>query len=329
MRRIATPPRGSGRDAAMRAARSAVAASLVLVSLAAPPLAAQRTHALIVTGLGGEPRYSEAFTKQGAALHALAATQWRVADSSLVWLAEDPARDPRRIRARATKESIAEAFLALSRRVAPGDLLVVVLIGHGSGEGAGSRVNVAGADPTAADYATWLAGFTRQTVVVVNGASASGDFVPVLKGPGRIVVTATRTALERNESVFSEHFVRGLATAEADADKDGRTTVLEAFSYAVREVARVYREGNRLLTEHAVVSDSVLAARTAFAATAESADPRVAVLVAERRALEEEVAALRERKAGMPAERYEAELERLLLAIAERTAAIRALGERP
>jgi hypothetical protein len=296
---------------------------------AASPAAAQRTHLLVVTGLGGEPQYSEAFASQGAAVVALARTQWHVADSSIIWLAEDPARDPQRISGRSTKEALADAFLALSRRVAPGDLLVVMLIGHGSGEGAASRVNLPGADPTAADYASWIAGFARQTVVVVVAASASGDFVDVLKGPGRVIVTATRTAFERNESLFGAQFVRGLSSAEADADKDGRTTVMESFTYAVREVAKVYETERRMLTEHAALSDSVLAARTAYAAAATSGDPRVVALVAERKALEEALEALRARKGALTADAYGTELERLLVAIAEKTQAIRAAGGKP
>lgn len=311
-----------------RLARAMLAAAgCALVS--ASPIAAQRTHLLLVTGLGGEPQYSETFTKQGAALYDAARTQWRVADSSLTWLAEDPARDPRRIAGRANKESVGVAFLALSRRVGPGDVVVVVLIGHGSGEGPGSRVNLPGADPTAAEYASWVSGFARQTVVFVVGASASGDFATVLKGPGRVVLTATRTSFERNESLFAGHFVRGIASNDVDADKDGRTTVMESFTFAVREVAKTYETERRMLTEHAVVSDSVLAARTVYAAAVSSGDLRVVALVAERKALEEEFEKLRARKAGMPEADYARELERLLVAIAEKSAEIRAVGGRP
>lgn len=306
-----------------------LAISTVAALLLATPLAAQRTHLLIVTGLGGEQQFSESFAKQGAALYDVARTQWRVADSSLTWLAEDPARDARRIGGRASKEAVAAALVALSRRVAPGDVVVVALIGHGSGEGPSSRVNLPGADPTAAEYATWIGGFARQTVVFVVAASASGDFATVLKGPGRVVLTAARTAFERNESLFGAQFVRGLATNEADADKDGRTTVMESFTFAVREVAKAYETERRMLTEHAVVSDSVLAGRTVYAAAASSGDPRVVALVAERRALEEALEKLRARKTEMPVAEYEAELERLLVAIAEKSAEIRAAGARP
>jgi hypothetical protein len=298
---------------------------LVLTS----PVQAQRTHLIVVTGLGGEPAYSEAFARQGAALVDVARAQWRVGDSSVVWLAEDPARDARRITGRATKEAVAGAFVALSRRVSPGDVVVVALIGHGSGEGAQSRVNLPGVDPTAAEYASWMSGFARQTVVFVVAASASGDFAAVLKGPDRVVITAARTAFERNESRFGEAFVRGLASNEADADKDGRTTVMESFVFARREVAKHYETARKLLTEHAVVSDSLLAMRTVYAAAASSADPRVVALVAERKALEEQVERLKARKASMPAAEYEEALETLLVAIAEKSVAIRAAGGRP
>lgn len=315
----------------MRRAFHAVAllVASMLALLGSRPMHAQRTHALIITGLGGDPSYTAAFARQGAALHDVARAQWRAADSSVVWLADDPSRDARRIAGRATKEAVAEAFVSLSRRVAPGDVLVVVLVGHGSGEGTASRVNLPGADPTAADYAAWLSGFARQTVVVIVAASASGDFVPALAGPGRVVVAATRTAFERNESRFGDQFVRGLASAEADADKDGRLTVLESFEYARREVAKLYETERRLLTEHAIVSDSLLASRTVYAAAAASGDPRVVALVAERKALEEELERLRARKAQMAPDAYESELERLLVAIAEKSAAIRAAGAKP
>jgi hypothetical protein len=305
-------------------------AALALALIAPAALEAQRTHVLIVTGLGGEPRFSRLFEESARAVYDVARAQWRVEDSSLVWLAEDPTRDAQRIRARATRESVSEAFLALSRRAEPGDLLFVLLIGHGSGEGAASRVNLPGPDPTAADYASWLAGFARQQVVFVNAASASGEFVPVVSGTGRVIITATRSAYERNESHFGAQFARGLASGDADANKDGRTAVREAFDHAVREVVRIYETAGTMRTEHAVLSDTLLAARLAFGPpVAGSNDPRVRALVAERQALEAQLAALRERKAALPEAEYERELERILVLIAEKSAEIRVAGARP
>jgi len=290
---------------------------------------AQRVHVLIISGLAGEPQYRARFLEAAATLADSARTRWGVADSSLIVLGEDPAQDPKHIKGKATKEEVQQAFVRLSQRVAPGDIVLVFLNGHGAGEGPMSRVNLPGPDPTASDFAAWVSGFTRQTVVFVNAASGSGDFVPVLAGRGRLVVSATKTAIERNETVFAKPFIRALTTSEADADKDGRVSVDEAFDYAKKEVGRLYEVDNKMLTEHAVLSDTAMARTVAFGGKSASSDPRVIALVAERQELESQVAALRARKATTDSATYEKELERLLLLVAEKTQAIRAVGSKP
>ena len=303
--------------------------ALILLVGGAFAAQAQRAHVLIITGLAGEPQYRARFLEAAATLADSARTRWGVADSSLIVLGEDPAQDPKHIKAKATKEDVAQAFVTLSRRVAPGDIVLVFLNGHGAGEGPQSRVNLPGPDPTATDFAAWISGFTRQTVVFVNAASGSGDFVPVLAGPGRLIVSATKTAIERNETVFAKPFIKALTTGEADADKDGRISVYEAFDYAKKEVAKSYEVDNKMLTEHAVLSDTAMARTVAFGGKSGSSDPRVIALVAERQELESQVAALRARKATTDSATYEKELERLLLLVAEKTQAIRAVGTKP
>ena len=299
--------------------------STLLVALSvwcAPSAWAQRTHVLVAAGLSGDPAFKARFSNAVAAVRSAAATRWGVTDSNLVVLTEDSTT----YNGRSTKENIGAAFVALSKRALPGDVVLVMLMGHGSGEGASSKVNLPGPDATASEYAAWLAPFGKQQLVFVNAATGSGDFVPVLSAPGRVVVTATRSAVEKNDAEFLQHFTRALTTDEADVNKDGRLSVLEAFRFARAEVIKSYESSNRMLTEHAVVSDSVTAMRIAFGRTATSSDPRVAALVAERQALESQVAALRGRKASMDSTAYDAELEKLLLAIAEKTAAIKAAG---
>jgi hypothetical protein len=299
--------------------------SALLVALSvwcAPSAWAQRTHVLVAAGLSGDPVFKARFSTAVAAVRSAAATRWGVTDSNVVVLTEDSTT----YNGRSTKENIGAAFVAMSKRAQPGDVVLVLLMGHGSGEGASSKVNLPGPDATASEYAAWLAPFGKQQLVFVNAATGSGDFVPVLSAPGRVVVTATRSAVEKNDAEFLQHFTRALTTDDADVNKDGRLSVLEAFRFARAEVIKSYESSNRMLTEHAVVSDSVTAMRIAFGRTATSTDPRVATLVAERQALESQVAALRGRKASMDSTAYDAELEKLLLAIAEKTAAIKAAG---
>ncbi len=307
--------------------RHGLLAAIALLSASAR-VDAQRTHVLVVSGLSGDPAFKRSFEQIAATVKDAARVKWSVNDSSLIVLTEDSLPSALS-RGRSTREAVANAFTTLSTRVQPGDVLLVLLLGHGSGEGPGSKVNLPGPDATAADYGTWLAGFAKQSVVFVNAATGSGDFVPVLKAPGRVVVTATRSAVEKNESIFAGFFAKALASDDADADKDGRVSVLEAFRWTTREVAKVYDGSGRMQTEHAQLSDSTRATTVSFGKSTVSTDPRVAALVAERQALESEVAALRSRKTSMDAAAYDKELERLLVAIAEKTQAIRAAGGKP
>ena len=144
-------------------------------------------HVLVITGLSGEPSFAASFTTAGGALIEAACGPWGVSDSSVVWLAEDPARDRQRIGGRATRGAIDTAFTRLAARSKPGDVVAVILIGHGSSQGADSRLSIPGADPSAADYSRWLDRFTGRTVVAAKACcSAARRVAP------STVSTATR-----------------------------------------------------------------------------------------------------------------------------------------
>ena len=281
------------------------------------------THVLLVTGLSAEPRFAKAFGAAASAIYDAARGPWHVGDSDLVYLAEDPTVDPGRITGKSTRAAVQQAFESMAERTHPGDVVLVVLIGHGSGELGASAVNLPGPDATAADYASWIAPLGKATVIFVNASSASGDFGAVLAGPNRVIVTATKTAMERNESIFAGFFATGLSSLAADADKNGSVSVAEAFDYARDQVARAYEATNRLQTEHPTLVDSAgVAARVAFGGASTSADPRVIALVGERRLLEARVDSLRRVKSTMDSTAYQDALETLLLQIAAKTRAI-------
>jgi len=317
-------------------------ASLVAGRCQAPGV----VHVLIVTGLAGESQYAQSFGQMGAILFDAARTRWGVADSSLVYLGENPASDPSRIRGKATREEVGRALAGLAQRAKPNDLVLIVLAGHGSQQGSEPRLSLPGPDLTAGDLAQALIPFAQQTVVVVNTASASGDFLPALSGRRRVVITATKSGFERNATSFGMYFAKGLAEGQADTDKDERVSIAEAYTFARREVVRAFEAANRLLTEHAQLDDDgdrkgsgELGATGdgAFASTVSfglridqrAADPKVAALLGERRRLEAAIAELRARKPQLDSTAYERELERLLLLLAETNQAIRASEPRP
>jgi hypothetical protein len=305
-----------------------------------------QTHLLIISGVSAEPRFATELTGTAAALRDAAITRFGIPDSLVTWLAEDPAADSRRITGKSSREGIAAAVEKIAARAQPNDRIFILLMGHGSSEGEVSRFNIPGPDLTDADFAKLLARFAGQDVVFVNASSASGGFVKTLSGPRRTIVTATKSGMERNASVFARYFVQAYTAEGADADKDGRVSLLEAFQFARREVQRDYEQGGRILTEHAVLDDDgdgtghtdasekgpdgarargfYLAAGTALSSGARN-DPRAAALVAERESLQARIDSLRARKATMKDADYSQALEGLLLKLAETSKAIREL----
>jgi hypothetical protein len=133
--------------------------------------------------------------------------------------------------------------------------LWIVLIGHGTFDGTDARFNLRGPDFTATDMAEWLVTFKRP-IALINGASASAPFLPALSGPNRVIVTATRSGYEHNYARFGLHFAEAIANPEADLDKDGQTSILEAFLIASARVAEFYETEGRLATEHALIDDN-------------------------------------------------------------------------
>lgn len=325
------------------------ALSLAVGLPAAPtPVAAQDLHVLVVTGLGGEPRFRDTFHRWSVMILDAARERFGVPPERMIYLGERVETDPARIRARSTRENVEAAFQELAQRSRPGDRVLVVLIGHGTAAGGESRFNLPGPDPSAAEWAALLDRLAGREVAFVNTASASGDFIPALSQEGRIVVTATRSGREQNETVFGGYFAEALSRPEADLDRDGEVSILEAFEYARQEVARFYREQNRIQTEIALLDDNgdgvgsrapgvdgedgARAGRfrmgTSGARVAEraAADPALAALLEQRRALEDRIAALRGRRASMNEAAYERELEDLLVELALVSREIRERG---
>ncbi len=306
-------------------------------------------HILIVSGIGGQQQYSDAFHSWGVSMVDAARDRLKLPPENINYLAERPDRDPERIQGRSTKENVERALAELAQRAGPTDRVFILLIGHGSVNGEESRFNLPGPDITAAQFAEHLARFATQTVVLANTSSASGEFVSVLSGPNRVILTATKTGFERNETIFGQFFVEAFAEDGADVDKDERISVLEAFNYARLQVARTYEADKRLLTEHAVLDDNAdgegstepdpdasdgALARGLFldrlgtvAAGPAGGDSVLVVLYNEKREIETQIQTLRNVKDQIEEEDYEAQLEELLVRLALKNREVRAREE--
>lgn len=339
MRRRATVP-----ELLLRAVRAVSVAGMSSALLAAlgvaapsPALAVGETHLLIVSGLGGDPKYEAAFLESALEIRS-AALAAGLANDHVRLLSESP-ESSTSIDGRSTRDNVIAEIEALEQRSAEGDSVWLVLIGHGNFRDGLSKVNLPGPDLSDRDFASLLSDLTGRRVVFVNTTSASGGFLKTLAGPGRVVITATKSAAQRNETLFGGFFADAFVENKADEDRDGRVSAVEAFRYAGREVARHYENENLLVTELALLDDNgdgegtsepdvlggadgtgdgALAGRL-FLAQAElpaNESAEVEALRGRRAEVTSRLDELRRQKASMPNALYLEELQRLLVEIA-------------
>lgn len=304
--------------------------------------------ALIVAGVGGEEAYTKKFTTLANQLYDALTNRLGFDEKNVFLLTEtagtpaEPAHDANLPHtARSTAEEVRKAFTNIKSSANADSLVFVMLIGHGSFDTQQAKFNLVGPDLAAKDYAQLIASLPTKRVVFINSASSSGEFVKPMAGEGRVIITATRSGNEQNATVFAEYFIAGLSDDAADADKNGRVSVLEAFNYATKLTADYYKQKNRLATEHALIDDNgdgagheeATAGDGTLAKTmyldskplAQAAgDADLARLLGERQRLEEAVEKLKARKAELKPEEYDRQLEDLLVELAKVNQAIKA-----
>jgi hypothetical protein len=300
---------------------------------------------LIIVGLSGDPEHGAAFHKWGAAL-ADGSARLGVDKANVVYLADALEGDARPM-GRATREEIEKAMAGIAKSASADDVVYITLIGHGSFDGRAAKFNLPGPDMTAGDFDVLLKKLPTKQIVFVNTASASGPFIEALSGPGRTIITATRNGAEQFATLFGGYFVDAVTTDEADADKNRRVSMLEAFRYAKGEVTKAYEREGLLATEHALLDDNgdkqgspdpsattadgKIASTMSIGSAADAAlpsDPTLRALYIERRDLERRVEALRLLKDSMEPAKYAAQLEKLVTDLALKTREIRAAEQK-
>src|SRR5262249_2220238 len=241
-----------------------------------------------------------------------------------------------------TRENVRSAFAQIRTRITKDDLVVIVLIGHGNSSEAANdeaKFNLIGPDLSAREWAQ-LVGSLAGRVIFVNGASGSAPFLQALSARGRVVITATDTTAQQYETMFPQFFVEAFTDEGADTDKNGRVSIWEAFSYASAHVRQWYQQQGRLQTERALLddngdgvgreaqspgSDAAPAQATYLDAGTPAApvDAAQSPLLERRADLSRQIDALKARRSEMPPAQYDAEMERLLLELAQVDSSLR------
>jgi hypothetical protein len=314
---------------------------LVLLICLLPVNTFSADQIIIIAGKGGQPEFTEKYLQLTRQLHDVLVAKYGFSPQQITVLAESGAKGATKLPFASTPclvENVHATFHRLPNTMQAGELLAVVLFGHGSFDGDWAKFNLEGPDLRDLDFAQLLDRFPEQRQIFINTTSASGPYVEKLSRQGRMVITATRSGAENYATVFPEFFVEAfLKPEDADLDKNGRVSLLEAFDYSRDRVVRFYESANRLRPEHPLLDDDgdgigsetptatggdgQLAARTFLLPSMTSAPQPVLdtnnPLEKEKARLLAEIENLKARKNTLPETEYNRKIEELFIRLAK------------
>jgi hypothetical protein len=304
-----------------------LAAALVL--LHATWATAEQRFALIVSGASGGREYVAQYDRWTKDLSKSLVENLKF-DAALVTVLSDTTQPA----SASTADNVRRVIGSIATRMTREDVLLIVLIGHGTFDGTDAKFNLVGRDLESAEWSALLRPLAGR-LVIVNTASASFPFLERLAAPRRVVVTATDSPAQSFDTVFPEYFIRSLADTAADLDKNGRISVWEAFVAASAGVRRHYQQRGQLSTEGALIDDNgdgvgneasspgddgSYASRTYLDESLPGAAPTDEVLLKllqRKTTLEAEVDDLKIRKTFLSATEYAKEFERIMIELAQ------------
>ena len=277
-----------------------------------------------VAGLGGEPDYEQRFTALAKDLEKLLKAS---GDDTHVYTLTG---------SDATKAHLTDTVNIIARETKADDTFTLTLIGHGSFDSVEYKFNLPGPDISGEELASLCDRVPVKRQLIVNTSSASGGSIGALQKPGRIVIAATKTGMEKNATVFARYWVEALRDASADVDKNEVISALEAFQYADHKTTSFYESQKRLATEHAIIEDTgkkegvrapstengegLLATNFVLlrlgSAQRAANDPAKRALLDKKEELERKIDTLKYQKAAMSAEDYKTQLSGALVELA-------------
>ena len=201
-----------------------------------------RPTVYLIVGAPGEEEFGKKFTDSAALIESAAGK----AGANVVKIGTDSANTNDLV--------VLKERLLAEPKESPAELWII-LFGHGTFDGREAKFNLRGPDLSAAELGILLKPFQRPTAII-NASSASGPFIKALAAPGRVVIAATKSGSEHNYARFGHYFAEAITSLGADLDKDGQTSLLEAFLSASAGVDEFYKSEGRLATEHSLIDDN-------------------------------------------------------------------------
>ena len=215
---------------------------------------AKNTYAMIIGGINKDPRERLAKDKVVINLRRFFLNNAKLKPARLSVLVADNSSLGKGSNISNT-ENLKETIKTLAAVVQPGDRFIFYYVGQANIVAGKLRLNLPGKDITHEQLAEWMNRIRASSMLFVLDCPGAGLAVKAMTGQGRIIIGAC-TAEQHYSTRFSEYFVPSLVDSKSDTDSDGKVSLLEAFTFASKQLDDWYFRQLLLKTETPILEDN-------------------------------------------------------------------------
>lgn len=155
-----------------------------------------------------------------------------------------------------SRENILAELNRLQQESEAGDQspIWLLVIGHANKVKGGALYNLPGPDLSFRDFGREVAKIPKEVPMVIWGTTTvSQPLIRAVKGPQRVVISATGPKDPENETEFPLALAAALQEDATDTNSDGQVSVPELFMATRAKVRAVYESGGYLIKEQALL----------------------------------------------------------------------------
>jgi len=218
------------------------------------PAETKNTYALIICGINKDPKERLAKDKAVTNLRSFFLNNAKLKPARLNVLVADNSFIGKGSKT-SNAENLKKTIKNLAATVQSQDRFIFYYIGQANIVAGKLRLNLPGRDITHEQLGEWINQIRASSMLLVLDCPGAGMAVKALTGQGRIVIGAS-TAEQHYSTRFSEYFVPSLLDSKSDTDGDGKVSLLEAFTFASKQLDDWYFSRLFLRTETPVLEDN-------------------------------------------------------------------------
>ena len=218
------------------------------------PAKTKNTYVLIICGINKDPKERLAKHKAVTNLRSFFLENVKLRPDRLSVLVPDKSFNVKDTKT-SNAENLKKTIENLSAAVQSEDRFIFYYIGQANIVAGKLRLNLPGKDITHEQLAEGINQIRASSMLLVLDCPGAGMAVKSLTGRGRIVIGAC-TAEQHYSTRFGEYFVPSLLESKSDTDGDGKVSLLEAFTFASKQLDDWYFRQLFLTTETPILEDN-------------------------------------------------------------------------